>query len=352
MWNQTRVTQLLDLQVPIVQGPFGGGLSSARLAAAVSNAGGLGSFGAHHLPPAQIEALVRELRGLTDRPFALNLWVEQPEAPLPREVFDAAVTRLTPYYHALGLPLPTYPERFGQAYAEQVEALLEARPPVFSFVFGIPAPHILEACRARGIKTLGAATNVDEAIALAAAGVDAIVCSGSEAGGHRVSFLRPAEESPALSALVPQVADRVKTPLIAAGGIADGRTIVAALALGAEAVQVGTAFLNCVESNASDAHRAAIRAETSRYTLLTRAFSGRLARGIRNRFLDEVHTSDVPGYPYQNWLTQPLRKTGHPDFLALWAGQNAPLVRHDRAADVVRFLVEDTERVLRRLAAL
>ncbi|WP_426745126.1 nitronate monooxygenase [Myxococcus faecalis] len=361
MWTDTRVARKLGTRLPLVQGPFGGGMSSTRLAAAVSEAGGLGSFGAHHLSAENIEATVRELRGLTSRPFAINLWVplegEKALRPTPAE-FQAAVDRLKPWYDELGLAQPTYPSAFSQDYEAQVEAVLALKPPVFSFIFGIPSARVLEACRAAGILTAGTATNVDEGLALEAAGVDLIVASGSEAGGHRASFLRPAEESPATTALVPQLADRVKTPLIASGGIADGRTVATALALGAEGVQVGTAFLACEESNASDVYRQALRQESARGTVLTRVFSGRYARGIKNRFLREMtpHEREVPPYPIQNWLTQPLRQAaarqGREDLLSLWAGQNAPLIRHTRAAALVDFLEQDTTRVLGRLAGL
>ncbi|MCP3100269.1 nitronate monooxygenase [Myxococcus sp. K15C18031901] len=351
----------LGTRLPLIQGPFGGGMSSTRLAAAVSNAGGLGSFGANHLGAADIAATVKELRGLTSAPFAINLWVpwegEQALRPTPEE-FAASVARLKPWYDELGLPLPRYPDAFSQDYEAQVEAVLALAPPVFSFIFGIPSARALEACRQKGIVTLGTATNVDEGVALDAAGVDLIVASGSEAGGHRASFLRPAEESPATTALVPQLADRVRTPLVASGGIADGRTVATALALGAEGVQVGTAFLACEESVASEAYRRALRQDSARATVLTRVFSGRSARGIKNRFLQEMTPleQDVPPYPIQNWLTTPLRRAaatqGREDLLSLWAGQNAPLIRHSRAPELVAFLEQDTTRVLARLAGL
>jgi nitronate monooxygenase len=362
MWTDTRVTEKLGIQLPIVQGPFGGGPSSIRLAAEVSNAGGLGSFGAYSLSPEQIKQLVIDLRAQTSRPFAVNLWV--PFTP-PHEnritelEYKETVAQLQPYYDEVGAQPPSYDSLFRyQNFDKQVEALIEAAPPAFSFVFGVPEPEILRACRERKIVTMGAATNVDEAVALDAAGVDVIVATGSEAGGHRVSFLQDPDESPANSALIPQVADCVKAPIVAAGGIADGRTIVAAFTLGAQAVQIGTAFLACDESNATPAHKAAIRSELARHTALTRAFSGRYARGIKNRFLlamRERQTS-LPAFPYQNFLTQTMRqgaaKANVGDLQSLWAGQNAPLVKHTRAGELVRFLVADTNRVLADLKKL
>lgn len=361
MWHRTRLTSLLGTEYPIIQGPFGGGMSTVDLAAAVSNAGGLGSFGAHHLEPDKITEVAAQIRAQTAKPFSLNLWVPLGTEPSPAAVadrFEADVDRLLPYYEALGLPRPQLPERFQPDYAAQIEAVLEARPPVFSFTFGVPDASILAECKRRGIVTMGTATLVSEAEALAAAGVDAVVVSGSEAGGHRASFLGRAEDSPSLGALLPQTADRVSVPLVAAGGIADGRTVVSALALGAEGVQVGTAFLACQESAATEVHRQAIHSDDARRTVQTRMFSGRLARGIPNRMQAELEAlrPDLPTYPVQNWLTGPIRRAaaqaGKADYLALWAGQNAPLARYTEAAALMRFLVEDTELRLARLASL
>lgn len=356
---KTRVTERLKIKHPIIQGPFGGGLSSSKLAAAAANAGGLGSFGAHHLSAEAIKEIAADIRKLTTSPFALNLWIPvegERSQRLSRAQFQVNVDRLKPYYQELGLPAPAFTEKFSPDFDEQVEALLEAKPNAFSFIYGVPAAEILKACRQRNIVTLGTATNVDEALALEEAGVDIIVASGSEAGGHRASFLRHPEESPAGSALVPQVVDRVKIPVVAAGGIADGRGVVSALAWGADGVQVGTAFLACEESNACPAHREALRNESARYTALTKVFSGRYARGVKNRFMVEMreHENELPPYPIHNWFTQPVRqaaaKAGKADLLALWSGQNAPLIRHAKAAELMRFLLEDTERVLRKLA--
>jgi nitronate monooxygenase len=362
MWTRTRVTEKLNVRLPIIQGPFGGGPSSIELAVAVSNAGGLGSFGAYSYTPEQIKQLVANLRAKTEFPFAINLWIPftpANETIITEAEYKAAVSQLAPYYAKVHAVAPSFDSLFrSHDFDAQVEALLDAQPPAFSFVFGIPKPDVLSACRERKIVTMGAATNVDEAIALEAAGVDLIVATGCEAGGHRVSFLRDPDESPANSALIPQVSDRVSTPVIAAGGIADGRGIVTAFTLGASAVQIGTAFLACDESNATPTHKAAIRSELARHTTLTRAFSGRYARGIKNRFLLDMqaHQQTLPAFPYQNFLTQPLRqgaaKAGDPELQSLWAGQNAPLVKYSRAVELIDFLVADTNRVLEHLRSL
>ena len=247
-----------------MQGPFGGGLSSVALTAAVADAGGLGSFGAHHLDPAEIRALGHELHAATRRPFALNLWVsthDLPESEMTRERFGAAVRRLEPLYDEVGASPPPYPERFAARFEDQAEAVLDAGPAAFSFVFGVPDERVLAAFSDAGIVTLGTATTPDEAVALDEAGIDIVVASGAEAGGHRGAFLAPAEES--LVGTLPLVriaVEEVEAPVIAAGGIADARGIVAALALGAEGVQIGTAFLATDESGATAEHKAELLA--------------------------------------------------------------------------------------------
>ncbi len=358
MWRQTVLTERLDLSVPIIQGPFGGGLSSVELAGLVSEAGGLGSFGAHHLPPEQIRAVARAIRERTDRPFALNIWIPLSDRE-PRvsndDPFRRNVDRLKPYYDELGLPPPERPDQFWPRYEEQIEAILEVRPPVFSFVYGVPATEVLDRCRKTGIRTIGTATTVEEARQLDRAGVDAVVATGFEAGGHRVSFLRPPEQClTGTLALVPQVVDAVRCPVIAAGGIADGRGIAAAISLGAAGVQIGTAFLACRESAASATHREALFGPNAGETALTRAFTGRLARGIRNRFMEEMTRweDDLPPYPIQNWFTAPIKaaavKQGRPELMSLWAGQSAPLLSHRDARSLIESLTEQTDRILTR----
>lgn len=359
MWQQTEVSRRLGLAAPIIQGPFGGGLSSAALVAAVGEAGGLGSFGVHHLGADGIRAVAQDIRSRTNRPFALNLWIPLDDSDDPQlsdAAFEQGAERMRPYFEELGVPLPPRPARFMPRYQEQIKALLDVRPAVFSFVFGIPSAEVLGRCRELDIVTLGAATTPDEAIALESAGVDMIVATGLEAGGHRVSFLRPAEESlTGTFALIPQVADAVNIPVIAAGGIADGRGIAAALSLGAQGVQIGTAFLACQESGTSDLHRAKLFSPDAKHTALTRAFSGRLARGIRNRFMDELaaQQNDLPQYPVQNWFTGQLKPAGaaqgRADLISLWSGQAAPLLRHRDAAGLMAGLVEETGDVLAQI---
>lgn len=355
-WRTSAFAKQLGLSAPIVQGPFGSGLSSVELAAVVSEAGGLGSFGVHHLGAQGIHDIAKAIRASTNRPFALNLWIphEDSEDPtLSQEAFDEAVATLRPYYEELGVSLPSRPARFTPPYAEQIEAVLEEKPAVFSFVFGIPDHAVLARCRELGIMTIGTVTSVSEAQAMETAGVDAIVASGFEAGGHRISFLRAAEESlMGTLSLVPMVVDAVRIPVIAAGGIADGRGVAAALCLGAQGVQIGTAFLACDESAASAIHRTALRGPGACDTVLTRAFTGRLARGIRNTFTETMraHAGAYAPYPVQAWLTAQYKQAaierGRSDLLALWSGQSAPLIRHRKARDLFAALVQETDRVL------
>lgn len=356
MWQNTEVTRQLGLDVPIVQGPFGGGISSVELTSTVSEAGGLGSFGVHHLSGVQIRDLAAQIRARTRRAFALNLWIplQDSEDPVLNDAeFARNAELLRPYFSELGVAVPQRPARFNPDYDEQVEALIEARPPAFSFVFGVLSADVLQRCREREIVTIGAATTTDEAVALEQAGVDMVVATGFEAGGHRPSFLRGATESlTGTFALVPQVVDAIKAPVIAAGGIADGRGIAAALAFGAQAVQIGTAFLACRESSASDLHRQMLFSPDARYTGLTRAFSGRLARGIRNRFMEELAPNEAGllQYPVQNWFTGLLKRAAieqnRPELMSLWCGQVAPLLKYRDAKSLIEALMEETERLI------
>jgi nitronate monooxygenase len=351
LWNENRLTAKLGIKYPVIQGPLGG-LSSQKLTAAVSNFGGLGSFGAHSLSPAAIKDVIAEIRSLTSKPFAMNLWVSMEDEGArasDENAFNRSLAPLTTHLAALRAPRPTFKPYSPARFEDQVRVLLDARVPVFSFIFGIPPREVLEECRTKGIVTIGTATTPEEAAAVEETGVDAIVASGFEAGGHRGSFLRAAEDSlTGTLSLVPQIVDNVDVPVIAAGGIADARGVVAALALGAEAVQMGTAFLACEESGASLLHRQALRGKKAGHTALTKGFTGRLARGIHNRLLQELNldgTAILP-YPLQRSLVRnlaiPAEAAGRSDLLPLWAGQSANL---STCTDVLAFLTSLVEEV-------
>jgi nitronate monooxygenase len=354
MWAKTQFSELLGIDWPIVQGPFGGGTSTVALAAAVSNGGGLGSFGAVDFLPEDITRIVRELGQATRWPFAINLWVpmSRPGEVVPcSHELSRVQASLRPYYAALGTEPPALTST-RPAFERQIEALLEARPPVFSFVMGVPDVAILREARRRGIHTLGTATTVEEAQLLEEAGTDVVIASGSDAGGHRGSFLRPVEESlVGTFSLVPQVVRAVQIPVVAAGGIADGAGVAAALALGAQGVQIGTAFLACSESPIAPAYRERLGRPDARRTRLTRAFSGRPARGIENELMRALERAGEPlPYPWQNSLTAPLRRAAsaanQSEWLSLWAGQNAASARGGSAMELLGTLVEETDRVL------
>ncbi len=331
---------LFGIDAPIVLGPFGG-LSSVELTAAVSEAGGLGSYGPYGYSADRISDTIAALHSVTRRPFAVNVWLPTGDEITPGDVdLGPAIEAVAPLFDELGLARPEPPIEFLPDLDSQLTAVLDAAPAALSVVFGVPTERLMEAAHSRGIRVIGTATTVAEAAALDAAGVDAIVATGAEAGGHRVSFLRPAEQSlVGTFALVPQVVDAVGAPVIAAGGIADRRGVAAAFALGASGVQVGSAFLRTRQSAATRAHREAIQSSADTTTVLTRALSGRLARGIPNRAMREIEAAGIIApFPAQNWLTGQFRaeagKRGDGDLVSLWAGQAAGLARLDDASDV------------------
>lgn len=330
---------LFGIRQPIILGPFGG-LSSVALTAAVTELGGLGSYGLYGYDADRIAQTAAQLRAATDGPLALNIWLPTGDEVTPSARYDQYAAALAPFFAEVGIRRPPRPDRYLPPLREQLDAIWEAAPTVLSVVFGAPSAALVEQAHARGIRVVGGATTVAEAVALQRSGVDAIVATGSEAAGHRVSFLKPAEDClVGLFSLLPQVVDAVDVPVIAAGGIADRRGVAAALALGASGVQVGTAFLATRESAATDAHRAAIRRTAADATVLTRAMSGRLARGARNRVVTEIEASGaIAPFPAQNWLTGRFRAVagqwGRGDLQSLWLGQSASLSRGDTAAEV------------------
>ena len=357
MWYKTRVAEILNVRYPIIQGPFGGGYSSTKLVSTVSNGGGLGSFGATELTPQQIVATTNEIRSLTDKPFAMNLWVSERDKSLS-SYGEAAYERLTkifrPYFEELDVPIPPMPVITTPRYEDQVPAILEAKPPVFSFVFGVPSTDIINECKKRSIKTVGTATTVDEAVALEKGGVDIVVASGFEAGGHRGSFLDSAENSlTGTFSLIPRVVDELTIPVIAAGGVADGRGVAAAMTLGAEGVQVGTAFLACAESNATPLHKEKLFSPQAGNTMLTKVFSGRLLRVMRNKLSEELkdYEKDFAPFPMQRFFVRALQPKiiaeNRHQYMAFLAGQSAPLLKYKDATSLLKALVEDTSRILK-----
>jgi nitronate monooxygenase len=354
----TTLTRRLNLAFPIIQAPLAGGGDTPDLVVAVCQAGALGFIGAAYLTPEQINTVSQSIRARTSRPFGINLFTPQPAAHPPRNP-GQALERVATYYAELGLPPPSLPSTSRDAFEEQLAAALDSGASVFSFTFGIPPANALEAIKRRGIFLVGTATTVAEAVALERAGVDAVVVQGSEAGGHRGTFGAEFEAAMVGTiALVPQTVDAVTVPVIASGGIMDGRGIAAALALGASAVQMGTAFLTCNEAGIPNAYKEAILKARSEDTRVTRAFSGRPARGIVNRFMTEVERAGaseaILPFPLQNALTRPIRtaaaKQDRAEFLSLWAGQGAQLARRQSASALVARLAVESEEALRGLS--
>jgi nitronate monooxygenase len=356
MSRTTALTRRLGIRHPIVQAPLAGGGDTPALVAAVGQAGALGFIGAAYLSARQIAESSRAVRAQTSRPFGINLFAPlhaTAEAPEPGPTLE----RLSAFHAELALPRPVLPAIAADSFGAQLGAALESGASVFSFTFGVPPPSAIEAIKARGMLMVGTATTVEEAISLERAGADAVVAQGSEAGGHRGTFAGAFEAGlVGTMALVPQVVDAVTVPVIASGGIMDGRGIAAALALGAQGVQMGTAFLTCHEAGIPKAYKDAILNAHEDQTRLTRAFSGRPARGIVNRFMVEMDSRPecILPFPLQNALTRPLRSAaatqGRAEFLSLWAGQAVRLARRQSAADLVARLVEETEGAVARLS--
>lgn len=352
MWYNTKATALLGIDYPIMQGPFGGNLSTVALTAAVSNAGGLGGYGAYTMSPQEIFEADKQLKAATNRPYNINLWVSDhdiPQSGLSDEQYDKTSALFKPYFDEVGIPLPEKPAPFQSRFENQLEVILNIKPKVFSFMFGALSADVLEQCKRSGIVTVGAATTLDEAIFLESTGVDMIIASGFEAGGHRPSFLASAESSlTGTFVLLQLIREKVKTPIIAAGGIANGKGVAAALALGASAAQIGTAFLACDESNALPIHREMLFSDAAKYTTLSRAYTGRLGRGLTSRVAKEISgkEKDVLPFPLQTTLISPLRKAALDqqkwDMILFWGGQIAPILKHTKAKELMHALIEET----------
>jgi nitronate monooxygenase len=338
---------LQDLGVahPIILAPMAGSGGTPELVAAVSNTGGLGSWGGAYSTAQQILDAAKQIRTLTAKPFALNLFAGGYEPQ--RHVDPAPMLELVGRVHEkLGLAPPILPPNPPSPFDDQLAAVIEARPALFSFTFGMPDAGALARLRKAGIRTCGTATTVEEGKRLASAGVDSIVVQGEEAGAHRGSFLAPFEQSMVpLRELMRDLVRAVSVPVFASGGLMDGREIAGMLAAGAAAGQLGTAFLVCPESGAPEAYKQALMAVQGDPTLITRVYSGRPARGLRNAFIDMADGVSVLPFRQQNDLTRPMRnesgRQGVPDYISLWAGRGVARIRQMPAAKLVETLVAE-----------
>lgn len=357
MWNSTKITQLLGIQYPIVLGPMGGSFSTPALLASVSNAGGLGSFGAYTLTPEEILQADKNIKAATTKPYNINLWVNDVDKALinyPQEKIEKIKQIYKPYFDELGIPLPDLSADIPSKFEKQVDVLFEIKPAVFSFIFGIPSKEILNESRRLGIKTVGAATTLEEALALEEAQVDAIVAAGFEAGGHRPSFLRPAQDSfTGLFSLLQQLKTKIKTPIIAAGGITDAKGIAAALTLGADAVQMGTAFMVTDQSGAHPVHKEAMFSGALNHTTVSKSLTGRMGRMISNRISEGIpFETEVLPFPLQTKLIAPLRvaalEQNRTDMVSFWSGQNNSSLKYHNADELMQELIMETGAILNR----
>lgn len=344
------IQKLLGIDLPIIQAPMAG-VQEHELAVAVSSAGGLGSLPCAMLSPEGLRNELMALTSQTTKAYNVNFFCHVPPEP------DAEADRhwrraLAPYFDELGIDPDTISSQAGRSpfSAEMAEVLAEFKPPVVSFHFGLPAPELMERIRGWGGKILSTATTVDEALWLESQGVDAIIAQGLEAGGHRGFFLsKDSSTQVGTFALLPQMVEAVKVPVVAAGGIADFKGVQAAMALGAAGAQIGTAYLLCPEAQTKPVHRAALKSDASRVTALTNLFSGGAARGIVNRVMRELGpmSSAAPAFPLASAAIAPLRAKaeaeGSGDFSPLWAGQNVSGCREVSAAVLTRELAGRAE---------
>lgn len=355
----TPLCDRLGIRLPIIQAPMPSA-STPDLVAAVSKAGALGSFGSAYTQPEAMQREADAVRAHTHAPFNVNLFVSKQPPAMDVAAQRGALDAVAAYYKELGLP-PPEPVRppYAPDLDSQLRAVEEIRPAVFTFHLGDLPQERLSRLQSQGVKVGGSATSIAEARNLEARGVDFIVAQGAEAGGHRGSYLRnPYDSMIGTFALVRLIVRAVKSPVVAAGGIMDGAGIAAVLALGAQAAWLGTAFIPCPESGAPRVHKDCVLDSKEDGTLVTEKFSGKPARAIANRFLREMHERAAPQlvFPAQNMLTGKLRsaaaKAGNPDFVAMYAGQGAPLSRVLPAAELVAALEAETLEALDRLAAL
>ncbi len=339
--------RLIDLDIPIIQAPMAGGITTPELVAAVSNAGAMGSLGAGYMEPNEIRITIRKIKSLTNKPFNVNLFIPEHS----NSTYDLSLINklLLPLWQELSdAPFETADFK-PPSFDDQIAVILEEKVPVFSFTFGIPPSSIIERFKTQDTLIVGTATSPEEAEKLENAGVDAIVCQGQEAGGHRGTFSSQ-DSLYGLLTLLLLTKEKVKTSLIAAGGIMDGRSAAATFLIGACAAQLGTAFLTTTESGASATYKEALLKTPHLPTALTNAFTGKTARAIVNTFMQKLEGQAIPPYPIQHFLTHKLRslaaQKNRSDLMSLWAGQGYPLCRPISAAALVHQIVEELERIL------
>ncbi|OJV90006.1 MAG: hypothetical protein BGO43_12715 [Gammaproteobacteria bacterium 39-13] len=355
MWPNTMLTKKLNIQIPIIQAPMAGGVTSASLIANVSKAGGLGSLGAAYLSPQDMQKTIQDIRKKTDNPFAVNLFIPQ-SFEVSTEKIAAMAKIIQKICPELNLPLPSIEPPYIPSFDQQFEIILAENIPILSFIFGSLSNQHITLCKQKGIVLIGTATTLIEAQTLEQQGIDIIVAQGAEAGGHRGSFQNNAqEESLSTSALLLQLTQHIHKPIVAAGGIMQASDIVTMITNGAAGVQMGSAFLCCEGSLIAPAYRKILLNAKKDLTVLTRAFSGRIARGIRNQFIDRMtpFEQDILPFPVQNAITSMMRqqakKQDNAEFMSLWAGQRAFLCKAHHEGKFIETLHQEVVSLLKQL---
>ncbi|MBI5971881.1 NAD(P)H-dependent flavin oxidoreductase [Staphylococcus caledonicus] len=356
MWHSNSLTETLNIKYPIIQAGMAGS-TTPELVATVSNKGGLGCIGAGYFTADKLEQEIQEVRSMTAQPFGVNLFVPSRNNYTQDQV-EHMNAWLKPYRKALDLEEPVVNITEEQQFSNAIDMVIKHKVPICCFTFGLPSQETISKLKQANVKLVGTATSVEEAIENERAGMDVVVAQGSEAGGHRGSFLSKNQQSQPLigtMSLVPQVTEHVSIPVIAAGGIMDSRGILASLILGAQGVQMGTAFLTTEESGANEVVKHGILNSKETDTRVTDVFSGKLARGINNEFAESLakYDGEIPPYPVQNQLTNTIRKTaaakGNSEWTHMWSGQSPRLAKRQQVNQLFDELVSQVESLLQTM---
>ncbi|WXB91293.1 nitronate monooxygenase family protein [Metabacillus sp. FJAT-53654] len=355
--KQSSLCKILGIDYPIIQAGMAGGATTAELVAKVSETGALGTLGAAYMRPVGIRTTIKMIKEQTNRPFAVNLFCTSMKDDFSGMTEVQSV--LNTFREKLGVRVDEDNVKTIDDFEEQFQVLMEENVPVISTAFGILSPEKVQIAKSRGVRVITMVTTVREAKIAEQAGADIIVAQGSDAGGHRSTFdikEHPNGANIGTFSLIPQVVDNVNVPVVAAGGIMDGRGMLAAMALGAQGIQMGTQFLTCKESGIHHLYKAALYQSTEESTVITKSFSGRPARGIKNEFITHFEQSGIPPLPFpsQNTLTADIRKAAavqnEINFMSLWSGQATRLLKEDKPAEVIiREVLYEMEEVLKTL---
>lgn len=350
MWYRNKLSKRLGVKYPIIQAGMAGGVTTPLLISEVSEAGALGTLGAGYLSAEETKDSIQKIKARTANPFSVNVFI--PEFPEVSDIeLEKAQEELFPYRQQLNLDEASLPKDNYSPYEEQLEVIMRQRVPVCSFTFGVPAKSVVTDLKKENIILIGTATTVEEAVINEERGIDVIVAQGSEAGGHRGTFSSSFDRAMVgTMSLVPQIVDEVSLPVIAAGGIMDGRGVAAALMLGAKGVQMGTAFVTCQESGAKSQHKAAVSSSKETDVVMSKSFSGKPARAIDNQFIQQMNGKARLSYPHQNFLTKGIRreaaKQNRPEWMSLWSGQSPRLSQTVHAGHLVSEIAKQVDRLL------